>query len=373
VSGLDARILVVDDDPLNRDLLRLALEREGCEVTTADDGMRALRMLRGEPGRIDVVLLDVVMPEMDGYEVLRYLKGDPELARLPVIVVSALDDISSVVRCVELGADDYLTKPFDPVLLRARVCSSLARKRFADTERRYLRLLEDEEARTDRLVLNILPSDIAERLKRGESLIADHFDDVSVVFADLVGFTAFAAERPAAEVVALLDAVVSRFDDLAIAWGLEKIKTIGDAYLAVGGLSAAGEDHLAAALEMALQMFDVVERHGDGLQLRVGVHAGPVVAGVIGTHKFSYDLWGDTVNVASRMQSHGEPGRVHVTDVVAQRLGERFTFEGRGPMELKHRGTMETFFLVAPERAEGRRDLDLREPSPPPVDVLRRA
>jgi len=344
---IDARVVIADDDPLNRELLKRALVNEGCEVTTAEDGARALRVIRADAAAVDLLLLDVVMPEMDGYEVLRFLKGDAALARLPVIVISALDDLASVVKCLELGADDYLTKPFDPVLLRARISNSLTRKRQADTERRYLQLLEQEEARAEELILNILPSDIARRLKGGESQIADAYDDVSVVFADIVGFTALAADQTAADTVALLHRLVTRFDELAAAHGLEKIKTIGDAYFVVGGLGDVPDDqHLVAAARMAVEMLAAVHDVDPSLELRVGIHVGPAVAGVIGSHKFSFDLWGDTVNVASRMESHGVPGRVHVSSAVRDRLADRLSFEDRGTIDVKNHGTMRTFFIL---------------------------
>ena len=350
---LDARILVADDDPLNREMLSLALAKEGCEVTAVEDGMRAVRLLRADASTFDLLLLDVMMPLMDGYDVLRYVKSEPELARLPVIIISALDDISSVVKCLELGADDYVTKPFDPVLLHARINSSLTRKRHADTERLYMQLLEQEEKRADRLLLNILPMHIADRLKAGETHIADQVNDASVIFADLVGFTTYAAQRSPDEVVSLLNDIMSSFDELTIVHRLEKIKTIGDAYLAAGGLiEGLNDDHLASTVEMAFDMLRSVEHLGDGIELRVGIHAGPVVAGVIGSHKFSYDLWGDTVNVASRMESHGEPGHVHVTQNVRDRLVDRFDFEDRGPIEIKNRGALNTY-LVAQRHAVG--------------------
>jgi class 3 adenylate cyclase/CheY-like chemotaxis protein len=346
-----AHILVIDDDRINRLILARALEEEQFSVETAEDALRAIRILHASPTGFDLILLDVIMPDMDGYDLLRYLKADPALSRIPVVMVSALDDIASVVRCLELGADDYLTKPFDPVLLRARMNASLAKKRLSDVEHRYARVLEEEEARTERLLHHILPAHIATRLKAGERVIADNFDDVTVLFADLVGFTGMAAHMPPQEVVALLNEIFSAFDKLAHLHGLEKIKTIGDAYLVVGGLFEPGEDHLAACAQMALGMLDAIGRCGDGdLTLRIGLHAGPVTAGVIGEHKFAYDLWGDTVNIASRLESHGEAGKVHVSDTVRGRLDTAFEFEERGIIDLRGRGPVTTFYLTGHSR-----------------------
>jgi adenylate cyclase len=345
------RVLVVDDDALNRKMLGRALELQGYAVETAADGHRALRLLRSAGSNIELILLDVVMPEMDGYDVLQYLKSDPAYARIPVIMISALDDIASVVRCLELGADDYLPKGSDPVLLHARINSSLAKKRMADIELSYLRRLEDEEAKSEELLLNILPESIAARLKGGESVIADSFADVTVLFADLVGSTELAASISATELVERLNEIFSLFDAIAAKHGLEKIKTIGDAYLVVGGLPEPRDDHVVAVAEMALEMQAALpDLIRDAPPLRIGMHSGPVVAGVIGAHKFSYDLWGDTVNVASRMESHGIPGRIQTTPEVRTLLGDRYRFEERGPIEVKGRGTMVTHFLTG--RAE---------------------
>jgi adenylate cyclase len=215
---------------------------------------------------------------------------------------------------------------------------------------------DHERARSDRLLLNILPAPIAARLKQSPEIIAEHCERVTVLFADLVGFTPLSAERSPRELVTLLDRVFTEFDDLATRHGLEKIKTIGDAYMAVAGLPQAHPEHAMRATRMALDMLDVVDRAadqtGERLRVRVGLHSGPVVAGVIGRTKFSYDLWGDTVNTASRMESSGLPGRVQCTQATAALLGECFALEARGPIEVKGKGTMDTFLLPLRTAAE---------------------
>jgi class 3 adenylate cyclase len=216
-------------------------------------------------------------------------------------------------------------------------------------------LLEAERRKSDRLLLNILPAVIAERLKAsappGEARIADLFTEVTVLFADLVDFTPLAARLSPEQVVDLLNQVFSRFDRLVEQHGLEKIKTIGDAYMAVAGLPAPRPDHAQAAAALALAMQEEVARlaapDGTPLRLRIGLHTGPVIAGVIGQKKFSYDLWGDTVNLASRMESHGVPGAIQVTAATRHRLGEAYRFEPRGGVEVKGKGTVEAFLLWA--------------------------
>jgi len=211
-------------------------------------------------------------------------------------------------------------------------------------------LLEAEQARSERLLLNILPAPIADQLRGGATTIAESRPEVTVLFADIVGFTPLGEELGAQALVDLLNQVFVIFDDLAEVAGIEKIKTIGDAYMVVGGLPTPRPDHLAAVLELAIAMCDAISHvrtpRGDQLQLRIGIDTGPVVAGVIGRRKFSYDVWGDTVNTASRMQSHGVPGRVQVTERVARAARANFDFEPRESVAVKGKGTMTTFLLV---------------------------
>ena len=203
--------------------------------------------------------------------------------------------------------------------------------------------------RSERLLLNILPDEIATRLKDGEGLIADRAEEVTILFADLVGSTPMSEALSADRMVEVLNEIFTPFDDLADALGLEKIKTVGDAYMAVGGLPTPRADHVEAVADMALAILDEVARHrveGFGsLEMRVGIHTGPVVAGVIGKRKFSYDLWGDSVNTAARMESHGVPGEIHVTEAVFKALVGRYDFVERGPIEIKGKGAMNTYFL----------------------------
>ena len=217
-------------------------------------------------------------------------------------------------------------------------------------EHRAARALADEQARAERLLLNILPRDIAERLKRDERSLADGFADVTILFADIVGFTQLSARTSPEDVVGLLNQVFTRFDELAERHGLEKIKTIGDAYMVAGGLPQPCDGHAEAVAEMALDMRDAIADltapGGAPLQVRIGVNTGPVVAGVIGTKKFIYDLWGDAVNTASRMESHGRPGAIQVTEATYLRLRDRYVLEERGPIEVKGKGTIPTWFLT---------------------------
>ncbi|MEB3358542.1 MAG: adenylate/guanylate cyclase domain-containing protein [Synechococcales bacterium] len=212
------------------------------------------------------------------------------------------------------------------------------------------RALEAEQARSERLLLNILPEPVAKKLKRQEGAIADSFAEATVLFADIVGFTQIASAIPPDRVVAILNTIFSRFDQLADLHGLEKIKTIGDAYMVVGGIPVERPDHTEAIADMALDMQQAIADFSDEqnqlFQIRIGINTGPVVAGVIGRKKFIYDLWGDAVNIASRMESQGVPDRIQVTPAVYERLRDRYHFEERGRIDIKGRGTMTTYFLL---------------------------
>ena len=203
----------------------------------------------------------------------------------------------------------------------------------------------------ERLLLNILPEPIARRLREGERLIADRFDDVTLLFADIVEFTRLSATMSASELVSVLNEVFTVFDRLVDDYGLEKVKTIGDAYMVVGGMPELTDDHTERVASMALDLADAVGQIDAatrfGIRFRIGINCGPVVAGVIGTKKFIYDIWGDTVNLASRMESLGVPGRVQVSHAVRERLGDRFVFESRGLVDVKGKGPTPAYFLVA--------------------------
>jgi len=347
VSARASHILVVDDNASNRDVLERRLTREGHRVETAATGASALERAAAE--QFDLILLDLIMPEMSGFEVLRRLKAADHTRHIPVIVISALDELDSAVRCIEAGADDYLTKPFNPVLLRARIGACLERKWLRDGEKRAAADLAHEKERYEHLLLNILPQPIVGRIRDGESLIADHFVDTTILFCDVVGFTALSQQLPPARTIDFLSRIFSAFDGLVAEFEVEKIKTIGDAYMVAAGIPQAQPDHADRIARLAPRMLDAVAAVGGAtglkLEARIGMHSGPIVAGVIGTHKFVYDVWGDTVNTASRMESHSLPGRIQLSAATKSALGGRYRFERRGIIEIKGKGMMETYFL----------------------------
>lgn len=341
-------VLVVDDNPMNRDLIARQLTKRGHIIQMAENGNQALEMAHSQA--FDLVLLDVMMPDINGSEVLERLKANPQLAHIPVIMISALNDLETTVRCIELGAEDYLLKPFNSVMLHARVNASLEKKRLHDMEQAYLAQLQAEQEKSERLLLNILPKSIADQLKQGHKTIAQSFAEVTVMFADIANFTCYAKTVSPNQLVALLNDIFSIFDQLAERHRLEKIKTIGDAYMAVGGLPTPHTNHTEAVAEMALDMQTAIKQYraptGESFQLRIGLNTGSVVAGVIGMKKFSFDLWGDTVNIASRMEAQGLAGHIQVTPATYERLRDKYILKKRGMIKVKGRGQMTTYFLL---------------------------
>jgi adenylate cyclase len=537
-ENYQADILVVDDTPDNLRLLIRILQKNGYKVRPVTNGFSAIDAIQSSAP--DLILLDIMMPDINGYELCKKLKLQPQFREIPIIFISALEEGIDKAQAFEVGGADYITKPFQVKEVLARVSNQLtvrslqmqlqeknqkltaqnvqlhqeiAERRQVEMETRLLleatqaisksedfesaidlilglicqtiewnlgeawipssdgvlrcargryvsdssfsqfrqtswqltfapgvglpgriwqsqqpewiedvfnapeqvflrseiavnvglkaafglpilaekqvlailifyrekvlesqpRLLELvsavatqlgsliqrkqaeaalklQQEQTEKLLLNILPKPIAERLQKGQKPIADHFDEVTVLFADLVGFTEFSAHKSPTQLVEILNGIFSEFDRLSELHGLEKIKTIGDAYMVVGGLPTARVDHAEAIALLALEMQAALKKFnltiGENFQLRIGIHSGSVVAGIIGISKFSYDLWGDTVNVASRMESNGLPGQIQVTAPTYERLREKFIFEERGQISVKGKGKMLTYWLI---------------------------
>ncbi len=341
-----ARILIVDDEPLNVDLLEQELELLGYATIGAADGLEALERLAALP--VDLVLLDAMMPRLDGFEVLARIKADPALRHLPVLMISALGELRHAVRGIELGAEDFLPKPFDPVLLKARIGACLEKKRWHDLESAYRREIEHERARADRLLHAILPAPAVAELKASDRVSPRRYEGVAVLFADIVGFTAYSEAHPAEEVVANLDRLVEAGEALMSEHGLEKIKTIGDGLLATANLLLPHPDPVMAVLRAALGLSEAAAANPAHWQIRAGVHLGPVVAGVVGRSKFSFDLWGDTVNVAARLSDLGASGAIHLSAAAWASLAGRARGQALGRLPLKGRGELEVYRCDGP-------------------------
>ncbi len=334
------QVLIVDDEETQRLLMRRVIEKEGYQILEASDGLDCIRLCKHTSPNI--ILLDAMMPVMDGFTCCKQLKKNPKTSQIPVLMITALEDKKSVNQAFEAGANDYVTKPIHwPVLLQ-RV------RRLILQSQLYIKLIQSQE-RTERLLLNILPEPIAQRLQQSEGVIADYFENVSVLFADMVGFTQLSAQISPRDLVVKLNSIFSEFDQLTEQYGLEKIKTIGDGYMVAAGLPIPRDDHADVMVKMALAMQEamtqLMQKTGDPLSLRIGIHTGSVVAGVIGTKKFSYDLWGDTVNTASRMEQQGLANCIQITEATYQQLSSQHLFRERGFIDIKGKGQMKTYIL----------------------------
>jgi adenylate cyclase len=333
-------VLVVDDEEHNRTLLRDQLEIRGYEVDEAENGMQALQKIAAR--QPDVVLLDLMMPKMDGFEVCRHLRKDPRTAHLPILMVTALSERGDRLLGIQAGANDFLNKPIDTMDVILRVGNAVHVKRLHDQ-------VLAEQAKSEQLLLSILPKPIAERMKSGETSIAESYPDATVLVADLVGFTTLSAHIDPEQLVHLLNEIFSAFDALVERHGLEKIKTIGDAYMVAGGITVPRPDHAEAAAELALDLQEEIgrlnEQYDTSIRLRIGISTGPVVAGVIGRKKFAFDVWGEAVNFACRLEATGEPGKIHISEPTFDRLKDKFHFEQSHNVNAKGHGAQPAFWL----------------------------
>ncbi len=340
MSNNQATILIVDDNEDNRYVLERRLNREGyANITMAENGQQALQALAERPH--DLILLDIMMPEMDGYQTLEHLKSDMALRDIPVIMISAVEEIDSVVRCIELGAEDFLPKPFNAVLLKARVNACLEKTRLRNQESSYIERLESESRHADRLLHAIFPSGVVQELKTTNNVQPRRFENVAVLFCDIVDFTDYCDRHSPETVVAHLQGIVEAFEGIVRSHGLEKIKTIGDAFMATAGLIHHLEEPFLASVRCGLEMAAAAPTLEPGWNVRVGIHLGPVVAGVIGCQQYIYDLWGDTVNTAARIVVEADPGAVLVSGSSWMHLHGRCRGRSNGFVELKGKGSIE--------------------------------
>lgn len=351
---LKAKLLIVDDHAANVLLLERLLRTAGYTAISSTQNPTQVGELHRE-NRYDLILLDLNMPLMDGFQVMEDLKVIEGDGTLPVLVITAQPN--EKLRALKAGALDFVSKPFDIAEVLARVQNLLqVRLLNLETQILYKQVLV-EQALSEMLLNNVLPQAIAERLKGRSQLTADHLNQaivdsyasVTVLFADIVGFTSFSQGVSPEVLVGVLNDLFTRFDHIAEHRGLEKIKTIGDCYMAAAGLPVEVTDHADRAAHMSLDMLRAIQDFNTSspypLNIRIGISTGAAVAGVIGKSKFLYDLWGDVVNTASRMESHGMAGRIQLSDATRQALIQPFALEHRGVIEVKGKGEMSTWFL----------------------------
>ena len=336
----DAIILIVDDNRTSRQKMSLAVKSLGHTAVTAENGSIGLQKLSQQ--QFDLVLLDIEMPVMDGFGVLARMRENKELFEIPVIVISASSEMENIVKAIELGAQDFLPKNFEKILFRARVHACIERKKLSDQRKEHLAQINKEKNRADDLLRSTLPAAAIEELKRTNAVIPRRHENVVVLMADVVSFTQFCDNNPPEEAVSRLHNLVDGFEKIASDHELEKIKTIGDAFMATASLLHIVTDPVEAAVNCALKMTTMAPQLAQGWEVRVGIHYGPVVAGVIGHQQHLYDLWGDTVNIAARITAIAQPSAVCFSESVANNLAdmgqkvETVQVKGKGSINVYH-------------------------------------
>ncbi|MGZ5874249.1 MAG: adenylate/guanylate cyclase domain-containing protein [Bradyrhizobium sp.] len=324
-------ILIVDDTPTNIGIISSVL-KDSFRTKVATNGEKAL-VLASADDRPDLILLDITMPGMDGYEVCRRLKANPATRGIPVIFLTAKTEAEDEEQGFEVGAVDYIHKPFSAPIVLARVNTHIALQAALQQAR-------DSQRQADELLHCLLPEAAAEEIRSIGTVIPRRYNDVAVLFCDVVNFTSYCDKHEPEDVVSRLDALFVAFERVAAAHGLEKIKTIGDAFMAAAGLLKKANDPLESAVLCGLQMAATSIDAQLGWAVRVGVHIGPVVAGIVGQERYQFDIWGDTVNIAARMAGKAMPGGVAVTDETWRQIKDRFEGESLGDLEVKGKGTI---------------------------------
>ena len=346
-SNLIGNILIVDDSSVNLDLFKKQIQHFGHNVKTAEDGYIALKLIK--ENTFDLILLDLIMPRINGYQVLERLKSNQKTSNIPIIIISALDNLDNIVKCIELGAEDFIAKPFNTILLKTRINHVLEKKQLFDKQDQLLNTIKVEQDKSDKLLNNILPDSIINRLKDGSKTFAERFDDVSIMFADINGFTPLSEKLSPFALIDMLNEIFSEFDKISDENNIEKIKTIGDCYMVASGVPIANSNNSELLIKSAIQMKNFLKSYNKKINyqigMTIGIHTGSVIAGVIGKNKFSYDLWGDTVNVASRVEAYGKKNSINVTKEVYKKLNPNYSFCKPQTIEIKGKGMMDIYQL----------------------------
>ena len=324
------RLLVVDDNKVNRLLLGRSLEQQGHSIEMAENGRQALEMMHARP--FDLVLLDIEMPEMDGYQVLEKVAADLKLRDIPIIITSALEELNSVVRCIEMGAEDYLTKPVNPVLLKARIGASLEKKRLRDQQRELIRKFATSEVATD--------------LETSGFALGGKFVEATAMFSDIRSFTTIAESQTPAETIELLNTYYTLMFEAISDQGGVVNQMVGDGLMAIFGAPLVQVDHCERSVKAALDMIDMIQllnvdrlaQGRDEIRIGIGIASGQVIAGYTGTtRRATYTCVGDTVNLAARLESHtkvvGKP--ILIDDATRSALSAVIKVEAEGPFQLK--------------------------------------
>jgi len=333
-------VLIVDDTPTNVGVISGAL-KDAYRTKVATNGEKALLLASGSE-KPDLILLDVMMPGMDGYEVCRRLKANPVTRDIPVMFLTAKADALDEENGFEVGAVDYIHKPFSAPIVLARVKTQLALQDALAQARKA-------QNEANELLHALLPKKAADEIRSIGTVIPRRYENVAVLFCNIVNFTSYCDKHEPEDVVSRLDALFVIFERVTARHGLEKIKTIGDGFMAAGGLLQQVADPVGSAVRCGLEMASTLIDAGLGWEVRVGVHVGPVVAGVVGQERYQFDIWGDTVNVAARMSENSKPGIVAVMTDVWEKLSSHFEAESLGLLEIKGKGRIPVM-AIGPQR-----------------------
>lgn len=330
----DATILVVDDNKNNLDLMLATLSEYDFRLLAATSGLRALKVVsRIKP---DLILMDIQMPGMDGFETTRELKKNAELERVPVLFLSALNDLKNIVKCFEAGGVDYISKPFQKEELFARIFTHLKIKRL-QTE------VEEERDKVSTILDNILPKKYIRKLKSGSDPAPETIPDATVIFTDFENFAGLSKIMGPEKSVQALNEIFWAFDEIMQVYDLERVKTIGDAYMAVGGVNNAADNIELRSALAALKLQDFIKDYNsvnktDKWKLRIGIHCGPIVTGIIGYQKIAFDVWGDTVNFASRLESAAKTEGIAVSEAFYEKLSDVLIIDEIKQSQLRNLG-----------------------------------
>ncbi len=344
-EGAQQTILLVEGSPTQALFLDALLSETGHNVVWALDGRQGLAMARQM--HPDLIILDMEMPELNGDQVLRMLKDEPALQHIPVVMVSAFDEIDKIARCIELGAEDYLPKPVNAVLLKARINACLEKKRLRDQEVKYIQRIEAERQRFDELLRVILPPEVVAELKYNGVVQPRQYPNVAVMFADIANFTAYCETHSPEDIFTNLQILVEAYENLALRYGLQKIKTLGDAFLATAGLLQPLHNPVLNCIRCGLEMIPVARQLPAHWQVRIGIHIGPVMAGVVGHRQYLFDIWGNTVNTAERIQSHGAVEAVNLSTDAWAWVKEQCIVHSLGLVPVKGKGELQIYRVEA--------------------------
>jgi len=345
-------ILIVDDNVKNIQVLGNFLKQENYEIAVALSGKEALEWVNSDS--IDLILLDIMMPEMDGYTVCKAIRDNTQNSDTPIIFITAKNDIESVVKGFETGGVDYLVKPFNSQELLSRVKTHIELKTTRDKLVLAKNELEKEKEKADKLLVNILNERFVNDLMKHGKVSPTTYNNVTLFFSDLVGYTVISEKLKPMELIGELNDIFTEFDNIMLKYGCERMETIGDAYIGACGIPKPNPDHAKNIILAAKEILHYIKKRQNRSNdentipwsIRIGIHSGEVAEGLVGTYRYAYNIFGDTVNTASRMETNADPMTINVSEATYNLVSHRFDFIKRNPIEVKGKGVMNMYFLT---------------------------